>query len=181
MLDEGQFGSALLYTPYNYADGRIYGLELTLNYRKDDLASYFNLARATAIGKNIVSSQYNISQDRLDYIANNWVHADHDQTLTASAGASYLWRGTAYSVDALFGSGLRSGFANSEHLPAYTVVNVGASHTFTDSPIGKVNLRLSVINLFDRVYEIRDGSGIGVGAPQFGQRRSMYLAMTKSF
>jgi hypothetical protein len=31
------------------------------------------------------------------------------------------------------------------------------------------------------VYEIRDGNGIGVGAPQFGQRRSMYLAMTKSF
>jgi outer membrane receptor protein involved in Fe transport len=81
----------------------------------------------------------------------------------------------------LFGTGLRTGFANTDRLPAYTVVNAGVSHTFSDSPIGKVNLRLSVLNLLDKVYEIRDGNGIGVGAPQFGQRRSMYLAMTKSF
>jgi outer membrane receptor protein involved in Fe transport len=181
MLDEGQFGSALLYTPFNYAQGKIYGAELTLNYRKDDLAAYFNLSRITVMGKDIVSSQYNIDPSELAYISNSWVHADHDQMVTASAGASYLWRGTAYSVDGLFGTGLRTGFANTDRLPAYTVVNAGVSHTFSDSPIGKVNLRLSVLNLLDKVYEIRDGNGIGVGAPQFGQRRSMYLAMTKSF
>jgi outer membrane receptor protein involved in Fe transport len=181
MLDEGQFGSALLFTPFNYAEGKVYGMELTLNYRKDDFGAYFNLARATAMGKNIISSQYNIGQDELDVIANQWVHVDHDQTITASAGASYQWGGTLYSADALFGSGLRSGFVNSDHLPAYTEVNLGASHTFNDSAIGKVNVRLSVINLFDKVYQIRDGSGIGVGAPQFGQRRAMYVAMTKSF
>jgi outer membrane receptor protein involved in Fe transport len=181
MLDEGQFGSALLYTPFNYAEGKVYGVELTVNYHKDDFGAYFNLARATALGKNIISSQYNIGQDELDVIANQWVHVDHDQTITASTGASYQWGGTLYSADALFGTGLRSGFVNSDHLPAYTEVNLGASHTFKDTLIGKVNLRLAVVNLFDKVYQIRDGSGIGVGAPQYGQRRAMYLAMTKSF
>ncbi|RXZ32884.1 TonB-dependent receptor [Oxalobacteraceae bacterium CAVE-383] len=181
MLDEGQFGSALLFTPFNYAEGKVYGVELTLNYRKEDFGAYFNLARATALGKNIISSQYNIGQDELDVIANQWVHVDHDQTVTASAGASYQWGGTLYSADALFGTGLRSGFVNSDHLPAYTEVNLGVSHTFNDTLIGKVNLRLSAINVFDKVYQIRDGSGIGVGAPQYGQRRAMYLAMTKSF
>ncbi|HEY4073425.1 MAG TPA: TonB-dependent receptor [Herbaspirillum sp.] len=181
MLDEGQFGSALLYTPFNYAEGKVYGMELTLNYHKNDLNAYFNLARATAMGKNIISSQYNIGQDELDYISNNWVHADHDQTVTASAGASYQWGATLYSADALFGTGLRSGFANTDHLPAYTEFNIGANHTFNDTLIGKVNVRLSVVNLFDKVYEIRDGSGVGVGQPQYGQRRAMYLAMTKSF
>ena len=41
--------------------------------------------------------------------------------------------------------------------------------------------RLSVINLFDKTYQLRDGSGIGVGAPQFGQRRAFYAGLTKSF
>ena len=31
-----------------------------------------------------------------------------------------------------------------------------------------------VVNLLDKIYELRDGSGIGVGAPQFGQRRGFY-------
>jgi outer membrane receptor protein involved in Fe transport len=181
LLDEGQFGSALLYTPFNYAQGKIYGLELTLNYRKGDLGAYLNLARSTALGKNIVSSQYNFGQDELNYISSHWVHLDHDQSITASTGVSYLWQGTTLTADALFGSGLRSGFANTDHLSAYTEVNLGASHVFKDSPIGKFTTRLSVINLFDKVYEIRDGSGIGVGAPQFGQRRGFYLSMTKSF
>lgn len=41
--------------------------------------------------------------------------------------------------------------------------------------------RLSVLNLFDKVYQLRDGSGIGVGAPQYGQRRTVYVSLTKSF
>jgi len=34
-----------------------------------------------------------------------------------------------------------------------------------------VNIRLDVVNLLDKICELRDGSYIGVGAPQFGQRR----------
>ncbi|MGZ3237642.1 MAG: TonB-dependent receptor, partial [Burkholderiaceae bacterium] len=86
LLDEGQFGSALLFTPFNYEEGKIYGVELTANYRKDNLTAYMNLSRSTAMGKNIVSSQYNFDQTELDYIANNWVHLDHDQTYSASTG-----------------------------------------------------------------------------------------------
>ena len=181
LLDEGQFGSALLYTPFNYAKGRIYGLELTANYHKNNLSGYVNVARSTALGKDVVSGQYNFEQDELDYIANNWVHLDHDQQITASAGLAYLWQGTTYSADALFGSGLRSGFANTDHLPSYTTVNVAAEHAFNDTPVGKLTARLSVINLFDKVYEIRDGTGIGVGAPQYGQRRGVYLSLAKAF
>lgn len=181
MLDEGQFGSALLFTPFNYAQGKVVGLELTLNYRNDNFGAYLNVARSSAMGKNITSSQYNFEQSELDYVSSHWVHLDHDQSMTASTGVSYLWRGTTYSADALYGSGLRSGFANTEHLPSYTEVNLGVSHIFKESPVGKLTTRLSAINVFDRVYQIRDGSGIGVGAPQFGQRRGLYMAMTKSF
>jgi len=41
--------------------------------------------------------------------------------------------------------------------------------------------RFDVINLFDKVYEIRDGSGIGVFAPQFGARRAFYAGLSQKF
>lgn len=181
LLDEGQFGSALLYTPFNYAQGEIYGTEITANYRKDNFSAYFNLARSMALGKNITSAQYNFSPTELSYIANNWVHLDHDQRFTSSAGTAYLWQGSTYSADALYGSGLRSGFANTSHLPGYTQINVAVMHSFNVAEIGKVDGRISILNLFDSVYEIRDGSGIGVGAPQFGPRRAIYFSADKFF
>jgi hypothetical protein len=65
----------------------------------------------------------------------------------------------------IFGGGLRSGFVNTEHEPAYTQVNAGMSQAV---PVpGTKPLTLRIINVFDHVYELRDGSGIGVFAPQF--------------
>lgn len=181
MLDEGQFGQALVLSPFNYAQGKIYGVELSGNYHTGNLSAYANLARTVSLAKQVDSAQFNFSQAELDYIANNWVHTDHDQTYTASAGASYLWSGTRYSVDAIYGSGLRNGFANTGHLPGYIQVNLGASRKFDLPGLGVVQGRFSVINLFDKVYEIRDGSGIGVGAPQYGPRRGFYVGVSKAF
>jgi outer membrane receptor for ferrienterochelin and colicins len=35
--------------------------------------------------------------------------------------------------------------------------------------------------VFDQKYELRDGSGVGVGAPQFGQRLSFFTGVTYEF
>jgi outer membrane receptor protein involved in Fe transport len=82
-------------------------------------------------------------------------------------------------MDALFGSGLRTDglIPNGLHLPSYTQVNASVSHDF---PHG-ITARLDVTNLFDAAYEIRDGGGIGVGAPQWGPRRGVYAGLTKAF
>ncbi|AOY92451.1 TonB-dependent receptor [Cupriavidus sp. USMAA2-4] len=181
LQDEGQFGNALIFSSFNYARGRIYGLEGTANYRQGNFGAYANLALSRAMAKGIESGQFNFSADELAYIANNWVHLDHDQTVSGSFGASYLWRGTQFSGDALFGSGLRNGFANTTHLPGYFQVNVGVAHTFDAPVIGKLKTRFSIVNLFDRSYALRDGTGIGVGAPQYAPRRSFYLALSKPF
>ncbi len=181
LLDEGQFGQALIFSPFNYAQGKIYGVELTASYRSDKWGIYANAARTVNLAKDITTAQFNFSQDELDYVAQNWVHTDHDQTYTASAGVSYNWSGARLSADAIYGSGLRRGFANSEHLPAYVQVNFGASRKFEAMDFGSVEVRLAVINAFDKVYEIRDGSGIGVGAPQFGPRRRVFMGLTKAF
>jgi outer membrane receptor protein involved in Fe transport len=47
--------------------------------------------------------------------------------------------------------------------------------------VGELEWTLSVINLLDRVYELRDGTGVGVGAPQWGQRRGVYLGLSRAF
>ena len=49
------------------------------------------------------------------------------------------------------------------------------------SSLGKLGVRVAVLNVFDHSFELRDGSGIGVGAPQFGPRRTIYAGFTKSF
>jgi outer membrane receptor protein involved in Fe transport len=117
----------------------------------------------------------------LNYIASNYVHLDHDQTFTGSAGAAYSFHEVKYSSDLIFGSGLRSGFANTDHLPFYTQVNAGVEHSVDLGAAGPASAKFSVINLFDNAYEIRDGSGIGVFAPQYGPRRTFLVTASKSF
>jgi len=181
LLDEGQFGSAILFTPFNYAKGRVYGVELSGSYKEGNFSAYANLAYSKAEGNNIVSSQYNFDPDELDYIASHFIHLDHDQTWTGSAGASYVWQMTTFSVSALYGSGLRRGFANTDHLPSYWQVNLGAFRPFELPLVGKIIGRLTVVNVFDQSYKLRDGTGVGVGAPQFGPRRAFYASIEKPF
>lgn len=183
LQDEGQFGAAPIYSAFNYDKGKVYGLELSGAYRNHGWSAYGNVSLSRALGQGIETGQFNFAQDELDYIATHWVHLDHDQKLTGSAGLSYRWPSTlTLSADALYGSGLRNGFANSEHLPSYTTLNIAASRSFDlGSGFGKFDARLALINVFDTVYQLRDGTGIGVGAPQYGQRRSVYVSLRKNF
>ncbi|MEO5627036.1 MAG: TonB-dependent receptor [Dokdonella sp.] len=181
LLDEGQFGAALIFSPFNYAKGKVRGVELTANYDHEDLSAYFNLSSSRAGGTQVVTGQYNFEQDELDYIATHWVHLDHDQRLASSGGVSYDFNGTRVGADFLYGSGLRADFANSAHLRQYYTVNLSARRAFDLPSLGKVDVRLAAINIADKVYELRDGSGIGVGAPQFGPRRGLYVGIQKDF
>ena len=182
LQDEGQFGKALIYSAFNFAQGRIYGIDFSASYKADRLSAYANVGLSSARGTGIETGQFNFSGDELAYIASHWVHLDHEQTLTASGGLSYhLADGTLVGGDVLYGSGLRRGFANTDHLPSYVQVNASVSHSFTLGGIGKFDLRLSALNLFDRSYQLRDGSGIGVGAPQYAARRTLYVALSKPF
>ena len=182
LQDEGQFGNALIYSAFNYAQGRIYGLDLAANYKEKRWSAYANLGLTHARARQVETGQFNFEQDELDYIASHWVHLDHEQKLSASAGFNVqLDQGYAVGASALFGSGLRNDFANTGHLPAYTTVNADLSKTFSVGEAGPIQARLSVVNLFDRQYQLRDGSGIGVGAPQFGERRGVLLSLSKDF
>jgi outer membrane receptor protein involved in Fe transport len=127
-----------------------------------------------------VSNQY-LFDDPVEFafIQNHYHFTDDTQLVTASAGMSYHWAKTTFSTDMIFGSGLRSGFANMDHVPPYTQVNLGISHEFNLSPNTKpFTLRFDVVNLFDKAYELRDGTGIGVFAPQFGPRLGFFTRLS---
>jgi outer membrane receptor protein involved in Fe transport len=167
----------------------VYGVEFTGNYNVSHFQAYGNLAFQRAIGKDFESSQFNFSPDDLAYVADHYIHLDHEQEITASGGAAWLWKGTRVSGDLLFGSGLRSSLAlpdgtsvpNGAHLPYYRQVNAGVSHMFDRDGIPGLTVRLDVINVFDQIYQIRNGTGVGVGAPQFGPRRGFFLGVSKAF
>jgi outer membrane receptor for ferrienterochelin and colicins len=188
LIDEGQFGAPIILTPFNYTYGKQYGAEITANFTDEGFNAYLNLAYQSAKGKDIDSAQFNFSQEDLDYIASHYIHLDHEQQFTASGGVSYVWNHTTLSADFLEGSGLRadlqlpdgSSIPNGDHLPYYTQVNLGVNHIFHFTESSTLTARIDLINALDKVYEIRNGTGVGVGAPQFGPRRGLFFGLSKS-
>ena len=186
LIDEGQFGAPIILTPFNYQSGRQFGSELTLNYAGAAFSGYANLSWQTAMGRGIDSAQFNFDPAALNYIAQNYIHLDHEQKVTASGGMNYHWADSRVSADFLLGSGLRadlvlpdgSAVPNGAHLPYYTQVNLGAQHVFRQDDHRRFSVKLDIVNLFDRVYEIRNGTGVGVGAPQYGPRRGLFLGIS---
>ena len=185
LLDEGQFGQALILSPFNYEKGFAKGLELSGIYAEKNWGGYLNVTLQKAQGSHIVSGQSLFSADKLAYIADHYVHLDHDQTVSISSGGHYHFGDSQVSADFLYGSGLRNtpdGAApNSGSLPHYTTVNTAFTHNWKLSPENKIEGRIALINLFDKSYLLRDGTGVGVGAPQYGARRTIYAGVSTSF
>jgi len=184
LQDEGQFGAALVYSTFNYKYGRVRGTEFTVSYNHGPISAYFNAAYSRAMGRDVITSQYNFGTDELAYIADNWIHLDHDQKLASSGGVTYAFDdSTKLGADYLFGSGLRQdgNVPNGRSLPYYFQLNVNVSHDFSFDSVGKVHTQLALINALDRSYRMRSGTGVGVGAPQYAPRRGLYLTVEKPF
>jgi outer membrane receptor protein involved in Fe transport len=183
-LDDGQFGQAVVLDQFNYARGFSRGAELKFNYTAGGFRAYANVSHEITMAKEVTSNQYIIGDPvELAYLASRYTPTSDAQTISASVGASYRWRGMLASVDGIYGSGLRSGFANLEHTPQYTQWNAAIARSF--DPWGNaqkpLTLRLSVINLLDRSYLLRSATGVGEFAPQYGPRRGIFAGVTQQF
>ncbi|HUO10140.1 MAG TPA: TonB-dependent receptor [Phycisphaerae bacterium] len=186
LIDEGQFGAPVIESPFNYHTGRVYGAELSSTYTQNGLSLFGNGSWVVTEAHDIDSQQYLIEPDEYAYIKNHDIHLDHEGEFTVSAGASYTFnknKDMVY-VDWLYGNGLRRGFANTAKEPEYYPVNIGCQHIFKlDGDNGRqaIKLRFDIVNVFDESYQLRDGSGIGVGAPQFGARRGFFVGLAYDF
>jgi outer membrane receptor protein involved in Fe transport len=191
LLDEGQFGSSLVLSPFNYAKGYAWGVELSGNYAHGPVDLYANVARGAEKAKDIVSAQYFFAPEELAYIRNHYIYTDHSQNWTASGGGSYTIKNglgaLVPTVDFVYGSGLRTDdpngiVPNGGKLPGYWVINAGIAQNFSGPGALKgLTFRADVLNLVDKQYQLRSGTGVGVGAPQWGQRRGFFVGLTKDF
>jgi len=192
LLDDGQFGQAYVLTAFNYDRAYNYGAELKLRFRYGGFSADTSWAYGVQRATKVVSNQTLFSPDDLVYIQNNYIHTDHDQTYTGSGRVAYRWSdtstwldGTTASATFIYGTGLRTTPAgvvcpNCDHLPSYWQVNTGVSHEFANGWNGlPVTVRFDVVNLTDYIYQIRNGSGIGVFASQYGPRRGYYFGISQ--
>jgi outer membrane receptor protein involved in Fe transport len=184
MIDDGQFGQAVVLTQFNWDRGYSEGAEFKAKYQNGNFKAYANFSYSIMRATDAVSNQYLLDAATYAYLLNNYHYTDDMQLMSASAGASYRWDKTLFTANMLYGSGLRSGFANMEHNPPYTTVNLGIAHEFTWSDAANAKpatVRFDIVNVFDQIYELRDGTGIGVFAPQFGARRGFFAGLSQKF
>ncbi|MGA8696286.1 MAG: TonB-dependent receptor [Xanthobacteraceae bacterium] len=189
LIDNGQFGQALILSGFNYAEGVSQGVEFSAKYHSGNFQAYANLAVGQEKATQPVSNQYLFDNatplndlgglTEFQYLSSHWIYTDHNQYVTGSAGLAYRWNGTTFSTDMIYGSGLRTGDANIDALAPYAQFNVGLARDF-DMPDGQpVTVRFDVVNVFDTIYQIRNGSGIGVFASQYGPRRGYFIGIKK--
>ena len=96
---------------------------------------------------------------------------------------------TRVYLDALYGSGLRtdaaasdgSNIPNGGSVPAYYSVNLGAEQSFKLSGKQMLKARLDIVNVADNSYELRDGTGVGVNAAQYGERLGFFGSLSYVF
>jgi opacity protein-like surface antigen/outer membrane receptor protein involved in Fe transport len=193
LLDDGQFGQAYVLTAFNYDRAYNYGAELKLRFRYGGFSADTSWAYGVQRGKGVASNQTLFGPDELVFIQNNWIHTDHEQLYTGSGRVAYRWSntnswldGTTASATFIYGSGLRTDPAdgslcpNCDHLPSYWQINTGVSHEFGHGWNGlPVTVRFDVVNVADYIYQIRNGAGIGVFAPQYGPRRGYYAGISQ--
>ena len=183
LVDLGQFGDALILSPYNYHSGTVAGAELSGVYKAGGFSGFANFSWVKTLAHDIDTQQFPFASDELAFINDHNIKLDHESEYSVSAGAAYSWTDNKVYVDMLYGSGLRAGFANTVQEPQYYPVNVGYEHIFhLDGPSGNaIKFRFDVLNIFDQSYQLRNGTGLGVNAPQFGERRAFYAGLAYEF
>jgi outer membrane receptor protein involved in Fe transport len=177
-LDLAQLAGTVVTAPLNYRESRGWGSDFSLTYERSGLSAYLNFSYAVLQAKYITAGAF-LADDaaEIGYIANHWVTLDDDQMFVGSGGASYQLWGYLLTADGIWGSGYRRGFANTGELPPILQFNAAIVRSIRLPRLGNVEARISMINVFDHTYQIRNGSGIGVFSPTYGPRRTLYAGI----
>jgi outer membrane receptor protein involved in Fe transport len=184
-LDLGQFGTAVVLTPFNYSHGHTYGIETGAEYSQGPWRASLNFSYVRAIAFGITSAQSEFAADELAYIDTHHIILDHDQPFTVSTDISYTFNRnhTRVFLDFLFGSGLRYGFANEGTLRVHYPLNLGIEHTIPVDRDGikAIRLRLDCTNVFNQRFILRAGTGVGIAEPQYLPPRGFFGTFALEF
>jgi len=85
------------------------------------------------------------------------------------------------SLDGVYSSGLRGGFADQQQLPTVVEVNAAVERRFRLPWGGVLVDRLTVVNALDRINLIRPAEGIGIFQSAYGPRLAVFNSLTMPF
>ncbi len=137
-------------------------------------------------GQKYQLSTVQFSLHELAFIQNNFIHLDHDQIWSASGRRCLHLQYRQYrtptrvSVDLLVQSGLRASTAtipNGVALPSYATMNLSAVQQLRPG----TQLRFDVLTLQTPPIKYATEPGVGVGAPQYGIRRTFLAGIKQQF
>jgi TonB-dependent receptor-like protein/carboxypeptidase family protein len=176
-LDDVGVGGTNLVSPYNFREGRAGGIEiggiLVLGRR---FRAFANGTLQKAMGRGIETAQFLFSPD--DLANNGWQFLDHDQRWKASAGVTFKESGWRLSSLFEYGSGLRTGPANNQHVPGHVRVDLGAGYEFHGLPM-RPALAVDLVNLFDARYAYRINNGFN--GSHWAPGRSIFARVSANF
>ncbi|HUC85420.1 MAG TPA: hypothetical protein VL970_09530, partial [Candidatus Acidoferrales bacterium] len=70
---------------------------------------------------------------------------------------------------------------NGASVPAYYSINMGVEQDIKLQKKSLLKARLDVVNLTDNIYELRNGTGVGVNAAQYGARLGFFGSLSYVF
>lgn len=185
LLDEVTLAGTYRTAAFNYASGRIRGVELTATYTGRRVSGWANLAVGDARGRRIVSNQALFAPGVLAAAAVAPVATTTAQRVTASGGLSWRLGPVRLASDVLVGSGLPrtavSTAPNGERLGAYAQLNASLTWRVASFHGHPLDLRLDLINLADARYRLRDGTGLVPGVAAYGPRRGVFVGIEQGF
>jgi outer membrane receptor for ferrienterochelin and colicin len=173
-LDDTAIGSTSLLSNYNFSRGRAGGVEASLDLRVGPWMSAFaNGSYGLAQGRGISSAKFLFSPE--DLASKSWQTLDHAQTWTANGGATV--RDGRFSLTGLatYGSGLRTGPANDQHVPGHVRADLSMQYTFEPHAY-PIRVGVDVFNVFDAHYAYRIANGF-VGS-SYGAPRTVYVSLS---
>ena len=159
------------------------GIEFKAKFTSGNFQAYGNFAVAQQRATDVASNQYLFDNTtplpdlggltEFQYIQSTISTPIIPRFVTGSAGASYLWNGTRSSAICSTAAGCAAATPISP-CTALCPVQRGLTHEFTGFNMQPLTLRFDVVNIFDTLYQIRSGTGIGVFAAQYGPRRGLF-------
>ena len=150
LIDEGQFGPALIFETFNYAKGRVWGTEFTGSYTHENSVHLRQLRLQRRAGHAGRVGAVQLRARRTEVHQQPLYLSGSRPDVHLSAGAVYNWNGFTFSIDGIYGSGLRSGFANTGNLPYYIQVDAGITRRVPlPNNRGVLEFRTAIVNLAD--------------------------------
>lgn len=171
ILDDGQVLNTSIAQPYNFNTGYAYGAEISVRGQlTEDWSEFVNYSYGIAKGRGRSGDTSGSNDDQF---------LDHVQPHTMNAGVTWAKNSLWWTLQGLYGSGLRTGPNNSLNLPSHFTMDTTLGYEFHGKDFWS-NFKVSgdILNIFDNRYPITIANGYN--GSHYSVGRQFFIRFTKS-